>query len=1018
MNKLIVFIFLIYASFLYSQSEEEVILINSDKEVLNIGKKMYLLEDTQNKLTIEDIQKSEYQKMFKKSEEEIPNFNSSHGKMWVKFTVLNQTEKEIILEVGEPTAWYIDFYKPNPAGKLELATQTGMMRPIENREVDNNFFLFELSNSPEKKTYYFSIQSESTFLIPLRLGTTKSLFESSYPHILFLGMFSGFIIIMFFYNLFVYFSVRVDVYLYYCGYLFFGLFVNNFISGNFGYKWNPISYFSEYFMFFLFVSSFFIIIFLIKLLQIGKRQPFFYITLGYLFLCFVFMVINVVTGTYTLIIDIFQISTLFVYLYIFQYSIFYYIKGNKSARFVVFGFSFYLMGIAVAVLQNFGIVPTNFFTGYSVVFGTSIELMMFSLALADRINKSQKDKEEALLEKQKAQLELLENSKENEKKITAQNIELIATQNSLVLAEKKAQIKSRFLEAVALTNTYLLKESDWKVALQKGFEIIGNNIGVDRVYFFEKVENPESDSVLISQKIEWVSKFAKAEIDNPELQNLKLETFKEMSEKILNNQIYSVSRSNSSETFLHSILIPQNIYSLVAVPIFLEGKFFGFIGFDDCRQEREISSEEINILLTLSSNLATTALSKKAQSDLIIAKEKAEAGSKEKTEFLANMSHEIRTPLNAVIGFTELLKNTELTKIQKQFVDNANLSAQTLLTIINDILDFSKMEAGMLHIENIKTDLIEVFNTCFEIVKFSADKKAIQLLLNIDSNMPRFGLTDPIRLKQILLNLLSNAIKFTEVGEVELKVVYKHIENTRGKLSFTVRDTGIGIKNEQKEKLFKAFSQADSSTTRKFGGTGLGLIISELIAKKFGSKIELESEYKKGTTFYFDIVIYFEEDKKNTPEPFSKIEESKPKEILKDSENSFPKNKSKFNILIVDDVDLNLKLLQNIFENFFPESKLFEAKNGKEALNIFLETKLDLIIMDIQMPEMDGWEATRNIRKLEKNSNKNIPIIAITAGTSKEEEEKCFAAGMNAFLTKPVAISKLKNVLDKYFVNL
>ena len=139
---------------------------------------------------------------------------------------------------------------------------------------------------------------------------------------------------------------------------------------------------------------------------------------------------------------------------------------------------------------------------------------------------------------------------------------------------------------------------------------------------------------------------------------------------------------------------------------------------------------------------------------------------------------------------------------------------------------------------------------------------------------------------------------------------------------------------------------------------------------------------------------------------------------MKDSENSFPKNKSKFNILIVDDVDLNLKLLQNIFENFFPESKLFEAKNGKEALNIFLETKLDLIIMDIQMPEMDGWEATRNIRKLEKNSNKNIPIIAITAGTSKEEEEKCFAAGMNAFLTKPVAISKLKNVLDKYFVNL
>ncbi len=293
MKKFLLFIFFIQYNFLFAQEINETIQINSSKEVLNIGKQMYLLEDTDSKLTIEDIQKKEFQKIFKKSQEEIPNFNHSNGKIWVKFTVLNKIEKEIFLEINEPLAWYIDFYKPDVNGKLVLTTQTGMMRPIQNREVDHNGYLIELSKLPVQKTYYFSIQSESTFIIPLKLGTTQSIFENSYPHILFLGMFSGFIIIMFFYNLFIYFSVRDIVYLYYCGYLFFGLYLNNFISGNFGYKWNPITYFSEYFMVALFASSFFVIIFLLKLLRIGKRRLFFYITSGYLFVCFVFMIMNI-----------------------------------------------------------------------------------------------------------------------------------------------------------------------------------------------------------------------------------------------------------------------------------------------------------------------------------------------------------------------------------------------------------------------------------------------------------------------------------------------------------------------------------------------------------------------------------------------------------------------------------------------------------------------------------------------------------------------------------------------------
>jgi PAS domain S-box-containing protein len=244
---------------------------------------------------------------------------------------------------------------------------------------------------------------------------------------------------------------------------------------------------------------------------------------------------------------------------------------------------------------------------------------------------------------------------------------------------------------------------------------------------------------------------------------------------------------------------------------------------------------------------------------LLEAKQKAEAASKAKSEFLANMSHEIRTPLNGVIGFTELLKSTPLTAVQQQYVDSANISGHTLLKIINDILDLSKIEAGMLSLEMIKTDMVELLENSVDIVEYQAGKKGIELLLHIDPLMPRFAITDPLRLKQILANLLGNAVKFTEKGEVELKVQYGPHGANKGKLTFMVRDTGIGITEEQMDKLFKAFSQVDASTTRKFGGTGLGLIISDLIANELGAKIKVDSKQGEGTTFYFEIMTDVEE---------------------------------------------------------------------------------------------------------------------------------------------------------------
>ncbi len=390
---------------------------------------------------------------------------------------------------------------------------------------------------------------------------------------------------------------------------------------------------------------------------------------------------------------------------------------------------------------------------------------------------------------------------------------------------------------------------------------------------------------------------------------------------------------------------------------------------------------------------------KKTEFELISAKTEAEKANKAKSEFLANMSHEIRTPLNSIIGFTDLLKDTELTDIQKQFIENANSSAYILLDIISDILDFSKIEAGKLELEEIDVNIFDLMKDVVNIIKLQALKKGILLEISIDETIPSLVIIDPIRIKQILVNLLTNAVKFTEKGKVEFKLTFEKLSENKGIFNFSVKDTGIGITEEQQKKLFKVFSQADSSTTRKFGGTGLGLVISNMLLEKMNSSLKLESIYGEGSEFFFSITTTFT----------AKINK---KEIIeKNDDFPFQNNiKLKTKILIAEDIYINMILIKTILLKIIPDVQIIEAVNGNEVVEKTLELNPDIILMDIQMPEKDGYEATKEIRKY----NNVTPIIALTAGVVKGEAEKCFAIGMNDFLMKPIVRKSLEEVLKKY----
>jgi PAS domain S-box-containing protein len=402
-------------------------------------------------------------------------------------------------------------------------------------------------------------------------------------------------------------------------------------------------------------------------------------------------------------------------------------------------------------------------------------------------------------------------------------------------------------------------------------------------------------------------------------------------------------------------------------------------------------------------------------------KAEAEASARAKSAFLANMSHEIRTPLNAIIGMTKIGKDSQELKQKDYALKRIEGASTHLLGVINDILDISKIEANKLELSFIEFNFEKMLQRVINVISIRMDEKRQKLTVTISENIPKIIFGDDQRLAQIIANLLVNAIKFTpEEGLIALDVRLAEEEDGLCTVQISVSDTGIGISAEQQKRLFNSFQQAESSITRKYGGTGLGLAISKRIVEMMGGTIWIESEPEKGSTFIFTVQVQraadnqqeFPDSMVEATDEYTDTDKKQGKEAPTDIQGLFEGRR----ILLAEDVDINREIVMTLLE---PTGLTIDcAENGSEAVRMFTDApdRYDLIFMDIQMPEMDGYEATRRIRALDIPKAKTIPIIAMTANVFREDIEKCLKAGMDSHVGKPLDFEEVLDKLRSYWV--
>ncbi len=557
------------------------------------------------------------------------------------------------------------------------------------------------------------------------------------------------------------------------------------------------------------------------------------------------------------------------------------------------------------------------------------------------------------------------------------------------------RLKDNLLSGVTEACSSLLLKKDFQSAIKSAIKMLGKATRVDRVYVYENNTDSDLGKITFSHRYEWIKETDSFRINRTKLQNILYENF-------LPRWQYELRSGNAIKGNVRdfpeseqAILQPRGTQSLIVVPIFIDERFSGFIGFYNCHSEQEWSNIEESILRTAAAAISGAMSKQLKEREIILAMEATESASKAKESFLANVSHEIRTPMNGIIGLTQLIQKSKLDEKQSQYITAIKQSSEHLLVIINDLLDFSKIVAGQMEFENIEFDLSSLLYNINQTYGNRALDKGIYLHSDIGENVPKKLLGDPVRLNQVLVNLVGNSIKFTEQGGVTIRIKCLEEKNNSISLRFSIDDTGIGIPADKTETIFESFKQADKDTARKYGGTGLGLSIVKKILDAQKGKIWIESEPGKGSSFIFDLTF-----------------ETATTEKVKTTTAVIYHQLTGVNILLAEDNMVNQLLANDLIAEWGAQIDI--ADNGEIAVNKLRKKKYDLILMDVQMPVVNGLEATEIIRKYSDESINKIPIIAMTANAIKGDNEKCFAAGMNDYITKPFKPLDLNNKIWQY----
>jgi PAS domain S-box-containing protein len=902
-----IFLFILLTAFsLVSQAAARPLPVRAGTTAYPLGKHISTLEDQEGVLTLAQVRSEPFASRFVTNHKQNPTFGFTSSVYWARFSSNSplRAEDQWLLEIDYPLFDNVRVYLPMVGGEYQEKT-VGDLLPFADREIKNRNFLIKIPDAiPADTPIYLRFATESSMNILLTLWTTSGFAAHDHNVQFGEGLYYGFIVLMILYSITMWATLRDNNYFFYLYFLVgFGLYQLTINGYSYEYLWPTLVWWNNYSVpIFVACAVMGVAMFTRSFLLTRKHLPILDKFLFILILGLILPIILALTGLYAPAIRISVLLALVTMLTAMLAGILSLRQKYRPARYFLLAWTMFLLGVVISALRAFGIFPANAFTISSPQYGSLMTMFLLALALADRVN--------------------------------------IMTRQTI---EAQRQYQNIFEHA---------------------------NEGIFR-------SSPGGNIILANQTLANIFGYSSVEegiVATPDINQMYVDpgTREQLLRKLANNGVVANFECEMYKSDGQTIItISINAYA---------------------------TKDDQGNILYLDGMLTDITARKKAE-EMRIARDAAESANQAKSAFLANMSHEIRTPMNGIIGMTGLLLDTELRPEQLEFTNTIQTSAEALLTIINDILDFSKIEAGKLDLEMLKFNVRHTLEDTCDIVALRARQKGLELICQVEPQVPYFLTGDPGRLRQLLTNLASNAIKFTDRGEVSITVSLQKELGDEIILLFSVKDSGIGVPIELHPNIFDPFTQADDSTTRKYGGTGLGLAIAKQLAEAMGGDIGIKSLPDQGSTFWFTARF----GQQSLAE----------RQAVRESENFL--DLSHCRLLVVDDNDRNRFYLKKLAGAWGCQS-LAEAANSENALEILhgavqAGKPFDLAILDMQMPEVNGESLGAMIRN--SPEIKATRLILLTAIDGRRDVAGLTVKGFACYLTKPVKETLLKECLAK-----